>query len=102
METERDTEKQRLITAGENRKTGRMMCREKKKVWGKEKRWQQTHGKKEKGRFGWVIHWCAHCSGRWSEGSRDREKGGIERKDRERNGKAVERGRGGDRHRQVL
>lgn len=28
-------------------------------------------------------------------GSRDRERGGIMRKDRERNGKAVERGRGG-------
>lgn len=66
----------------------------------RKKRWQQTHGKKGKGRCGWVIHWCACCSGRWSEGSRDRERGGIMRKDRERNGKAVERGRGGDR--QVL
>lgn len=28
METERDTEKQRLIMTGGNRKTGRMMCRE--------------------------------------------------------------------------
>lgn len=61
----------------------------------RKKRWQQTHGKKGKGRCGWVIHWCACCSGRWSEGSRDRERGGIMRKDRERNGKAVERGRGG-------
>lgn len=60
----------------------------------RKKRWQQTHGKKGKGRCGWVIHWCACCSGRWSEGSRDRERGGIMRKDRERNGKAVERGRG--------
>lgn len=50
--------------------------------------------RKERGGVGGLYIGVLVVVGGGVRGSRDRERGGIMRKDRERNGKAVERGRG--------